>query len=236
MAAVGKALAAALDRRDELPPPESHGALDTRRQLHRRVLEWHEQRSNPWSQQGEPWAVLLSILCGRHGSGDDLARIALAQCPGPASIDGKSKRALTVRLGNDSRAREIAQRIKDAARAVQLHGWSLADVARAAELGVSESDWLAAVGLEERSLMPTTGALRVADRLLGSESSTRSESRLNLAKVVTSATDPLAVNIALANLARAICRPRSPRCGDCPANELCDSSEVTVSVTQPQAA
>ena len=236
MAAVGKALAVALDCQDETPPPESHGALDTRREIHRRVLEWHGQRSNPWSQQGEPWAVLLSILCGRHGSGDDLARIALAQCPEPDSIDGKSKRALTVGLGNDSRAREIARRIKDAARAVQLHGWSLADVARAVELGVSESDWLAAVGLEERNLMPTTSALRVADRLLGSESSTRSESRLNLAKVVTSATDPLAVNIALANLARAICRPRSPRCGDCPANELCDSSEVTVSLTQPQAA
>ena len=116
MAAVGKALAVALDCQDETPPPESHGALDTRREIHRRVLEWHEQRSNPWSQQGEPWAVLLSILCGRHGSGDDLARIALAQCPGPESIDGKRKRALTVGLGNDGRAREIAQRIKDAAR------------------------------------------------------------------------------------------------------------------------
>lgn len=141
MVAVGQALAAALDRQDELSPPESHGALDTRRELHRRVLRWQAQQSNPRSQQGEPWTVLLSILCGRHGSGDDLARVALAQCPEPESIDATSKRALTVGLGNDPRAREVAQRIKDAARAVQLHGWSVADVARAVELGTSNPDY-----------------------------------------------------------------------------------------------
>lgn len=236
MAVVGKALVAALGCQDELPPPKSQGALETRREIHRRVLEWHEQRPNPRGQQGEPWAVLLSTLCGRHGSGDDLARIALARCPEPESIDGTSMRALTVGLGNDSRAREVTQRIGDAARAIQLHGWSVADVARAVELGASEAGWLAAVGLQERNLVPTTGALRVADRLLGSESRTRSESRLNLAKIVTNATDPLAVNIALDNLARAVCRPRSPRCSGCPANELCTSSEVTVSLTQPRAA
>lgn len=84
--------------------------------------------------------------------------------------------------------------------------------------------------------MPTTGALRVADRLLGFKSRTRSESRLNLAKVVTSATDPLAVNIALDNLSHAVCRPRSPKCSDCPVNNLCESSEANVSLAQPRAA
>lgn len=117
-----------------------------------------------------------------------------------------------------------------------MHGWSVADVAQAVDLGASEADWLAAAGLQERDLVPTTGALRVADRLLGAESRTRSELRLNLAKVVTSATDPLAVNIALADLAQSVCRPRSPGCGDCPVNELCESSEVTISPTQVHAA
>ena len=178
----------------------------------------------------------MSILCGRHGSRDDLARTALAQCPKPEAIDGTSKGTLVRRLGNDTRARETARRITDAARAVQLHDWSVADVARAAEMGTTEADWLAAVGLLQRDLVPTTGALRVADRLLGTESSTRSESRLNLAKVVTSATDPLAVNIALADLAQTVCRPRSPKCSNCPVNELCESSEVAISLTQPHAA
>lgn len=236
MAAVAKALVAALENQSELPPPESHGALETRRELHRRLLEWHEQRSSPRSQQGEPWAVLLSILCGRQGAGDDLARTALAQWPKPESIDGTSRRTLAFGLGNDTRAREIASRIKDAVRAVQLHGWSVADVARSVEMGTSEADWLAAVGLQERDLVPTTGALRVADRLLDAESRTRSESRLNLAKVVTNAVDPLAVNIALADLARIVCRPRSPKCSDCPVGELCKSSDAAVSLTRPQAA
>ena len=139
-------------------------------------------------------------------------------------------------LGNDTRAREIARRITDAARAVQLHDWSVADVARAADMGATDAGWLAAVGLREHDLIPTTGALRVADRLLGAEPRTRSESRLNLAKIVTNATDPLAVNVALADLARAVCRPRSPNCSNCPVNEMCDSSEAAISLMQPQAA
>ena len=236
MEAVGKALVAALEGRDEYSPPQSHRTLQVRRQLHRRLLEWQERRSGPWSQQGRPWAVLVSILCGRQGSRDDLAATMLAQWPEPAAIDRTSKRTLAYRLGNDSRAGEIARRIKDAARAVQLHDWSVADVARAAEIGVTEADWLAAVGLQELNLVPTTGALRVADRLLGAESRTRSESRLNLAKVVTSAADPLAVSIALAVLARTVCRPRSPKCSDCPVNDLCEASEANASLKQPRVA
>lgn len=236
MAAVGKALVAALDGQTDDLPIESHQTLEVRRGLHLRLLEWHERRSSPWSQQGKPWAVLVSLLCGRQGSGDDLASEALALRPTLESIEGTSRRALAVGLGNDVRAREIAQRIKDAARAVQLHGWSVEDVARAVEMGKSEADWLVSVGLEKRDLVPTTGALRVADRLLGAESKSRSESRLNLAKVVTSAIDPLTVSIALTNLARTICRPRSPRCRDCPVNDLCASSEATASLVQPIAA
>lgn len=236
MAAVGEAVVNALDGQVDASPPESHHTLEMRRELHRRLLEWHERRSSPWSQQGKPWAVLLSILCGRQGSRDDLAVTALAQWPEPAAIDGTSERRLADGLGNDGRADEIAQRVKDAARAVQLHDWSVADVARATEIGATETDWLAAVGFQERDLVLTTGALRVADRLLGADSKTRSESRLNLAKVVTSAADPLTVSIALTDLARTVCRPRSPKCSDCPVNDLCASSRVTVSLAQRHAA
>ena len=232
MAAVGKALVAALDGQSGPSPPASHRTLDVRRELHRRLLEWHERRPGPWSQQGEPWAVLVSILCGRQGSRDDLAATALAQWPEPEVIDGTDTRTLTDKLGSNSRADEIARSIKDAARAVQLHGWSVADVARAVEIGATDADWLAAVGLQERNLVPTTGALRVADRLLGAESKTRSESRLNLAKVVTSATEPLALSIALTDLARSVCRRRSPRCSVCPVNDLCESSETNISLVQ----
>ena len=236
MAAVGKSLVAALDGQDKHSHPKTHRSLDRRRELHRRLLRWHEQRSSPWNLQGEPWSVLVSILCGRLGSRDSLAKTALGQWPDPEAVDGTSEGAVAYELGNDTRAREIARRVKDGARAVQLHGWSVADVARATEMGATQADWLAAVGLRERDLVPTTGALRVADRLLGTESSTRSESRLHLAKVVTSAAAPLAVNIALADLAQTICRPRSPRCGDCPVSGYCESSETIVSLTQPQAA
>jgi len=236
MAAVGKAVVAGLVGQGELLPLKSSRALEMRRKLHRQLLKWHEQRSSPWSEQGKPWAVLVSIVCGRLGSRDELARTALTQCPEPESIDGRSKGMLVRGLGNDTRAREIARRITDAARAVQLHDWSVADVARAADMGATDAGWLAAVGLREHDLIPTTGALRVADRLLGAEPRTRSESRLNLAKIVTNATDPLAVNVALADLARAVCRPRSPNCSNCPVNEMCDSSEAAISLMQPQAA
>ena len=234
MAAVGKALVAALDGQDKGQSPESHRALGARRELHRRLVDWHELRSGPWSQQGEPWMVLISLLCGRHGSGDDLASTALAQWPEPEAVDGRSKTKLAYQLGNDTRAREIVQRIRDAARSIQLHEWSVADVARATEIGTTDADWLAAVGLLERDLVPTTGALRVADRLLGAQPATKSESRLNLAKVLTSAADPLAVNIALTDLGHTVCRPRLPKCVDCPVNEECESSEAAVSPTQLQ--
>lgn len=236
MAAVGNALVTALDGQADDSPPESHQALEVRRDLQRRLLEWHERRSSPWSQQGKPWAVLVSILCGRQGSRDDLAVRALAQWPEPEAIDGTDKRTLTYELGNDSRASEIAQRILDAARAVQMHDWSVVDVARTAEIGTAEADWLAAVGFQERNLVSTTGALRVADRLLGADSRTRSESRLNLAKVVTSARDSLTLSVALADLARTVCRPRSPKCSDCPVNDLCGSSGATVSLAHHHAA
>ena len=236
MAAVGKALVSALDGRDKHSPPKSHPALVRRQELHRSLLEWHARRSSPWSQQGEPWAVLVSILCGRNGARDDLAETVLAQWPDPEVIDGVSEGTINGRPRNDIRTREIVRRVKDGARAVQLHGWSVGDVALATEIGAAETDWLAAVGLQERDLVPTTGALRVADRLLGSKPSTRSKSRLHLAKVVTGDVDPLKVNIALADLARAVCRPRSPNCGDCPVNASCESSETAALPTQSQAA
>ncbi|MDE0065980.1 MAG: DNA (cytosine-5-)-methyltransferase [Acidimicrobiaceae bacterium] len=241
VAAVGKALAAALDGQVDDSPTESHKTLEVRRELHRKLLDWLGQRRGPWNQQGDPWAVLVSILCGRQGSGDDMARAVLARWPEPDSMDGTSKRTLAIELGTDDGGRSTAQRIKDAGtaqrikdavRAVQSHGWSVEEVAKVVGLGPLEADWLAAVGLQERDLVPTTGALRVADRLFGSGSRTRSESRLNLAKVATSAEDPLAVNIALADLARTICRPRLPSCAECPANDLCESSELAVSSTQ----
>ena len=236
MTAVGQSVVAALIGRGDHVSLKSNRALETRRELHRHLLEWHAQRPSRWSEQGKPWEVLVSILCGRHGSRDELASTALALCPQPEAIDGTSKGTLARRLGNDARAREIARRITDAARAAQLYDWSVADVARAAEMGAADTGWLAAVGLREHDLVPTTGALRVADRLLGDEPRTRSESRLNLAKVVTSATDPLAVNVALADLARAVCRPRSPNCGNCPVNEMCESSQAPISLMRPHAA
>ena len=86
MAAVGKALVSALDSRDEHSPSKAHPALERRQGLHRRLLEWHARRSSPWTQQGEPWPVLVSILCGRYGTRDKLAKAVLAQWPDPAAI------------------------------------------------------------------------------------------------------------------------------------------------------
>lgn len=236
MAAVAKALVSALDRRDEHSPPKAHPALERRQELHRRLLEWHARRSSPWSRQGEPWPVLVSILCGRYGTRDELAKTVLAQWPGPGAINSLGETAIKGSLGNDVRTREIVRRVADGARAVQSHGWSVVDVAEATEIGPAEADWLAAVGLNERDLLPTTGVLRVADRLLGSKPGTRSKSRLHLAKVATGDVNPLTVNTALADLAQTVCRPRSPRCDDCPVNAYCKSSEATDLLTLTQAA
>lgn len=236
VAAVGEALVVALGRKGPHSISKSHDVPEWRQALHMRLLEWHGSRPTPRNQRGDPWAVLLSILCGRHGTRDDLAKTALAQWPNPEASDGVSETTIAGRLGNNARAREIARRVKSGARAVRFHGWSVEDVARATEIGATEAGWLASVGLQKSDFLPTTGALRVADRLLGVKPSTRSKSRLHLARVVTGAPDPLAVNIALADLAHAICAPRSPMCGGCPISAFCESSDMTTAAVHSEAA
>lgn len=205
----------------------SHALIGNRRRWFRdRLLAWRGHRRTAWLDIGNPWAVLVSTICGRRGHGDELAEQILREWPEPETSTpeqvGDLIRALN---GGDSVSRAV-DRCARAGRSIHHRGWGDDRWAAAADLGPSATRWVRALGLEDHAIVATAGVRRVAARFEGVENErTSAEVRLVIAQLVGAETHALHVSAAMAALAESNCRPANPRCSACPIRKLCRWSQ-----------
>ena len=221
-AAVTKSILNGLDS-----PSASHTPIrDRHRWFRDRILAWRGHRRTAWLDVGNPWAVLVSTICGRRGHCDELAEQILREWPEPRdSTPEQVGELIRILNGGDSVSR-AANRCARAARSIHHHGWDDDSWATAASLGPSAARWVRAAGLEDHDIVPTTGVRRVAARFEGlHDKRTSAEVRLVIAQLVGAETHSLRATAAIAALAESVCRPANPRCSTCPIRQHCRWSQ-----------
>ena len=221
-AAVAKSILGSLDSTTPCHTP----IRDRHRWFRNRILSWTGHRRTAWLDVGNPWAVLVSTICGRRGHGDELAEQILREWPEPQNATAEKVGDLTQTLKGGSNVPSAVGKCARAGRSIQHYGWDDDRWAAAADLRPSATRWVRALGLEDHDIVATAGVRRVAARFEGVEDErTSAEVRLVIAQLVGAETHALHVTAAMAALAENNCRPANPRCSACPISELCRWSQ-----------
>jgi A/G-specific adenine glycosylase len=187
------------------------------------LTTWYQQHGRhdlPWRSTRDRWAILVSEVMLHQTQVSRVAAVYddfLARFPTPAAMADAGPAAVIEawgRLGYPRRAR----RLHDAAVMLRDHGWpddltTLPGIGRytaAAVLAQADDVDVAAVEVNVR---------RVAERVSGTRLSERA------AEAVTARIGrPLRGRdrlLALMDVGALLCRPRDPRCGECPLRRRC---------------
>ena len=209
-----------LDALNEAPEPEGPS---WRRARTRALLTAHlaDTEQGVWARVGEPWPVLASVLCGRSGAGDELARQLLDHWPDPTAA---ADRVLPTTFPADCRTQRRADALAAAGAAVAKNGWDDEDWTATPGVGPAAARWVRVVGLGQGEVVATTGIIRVVTRLEWGRRATVSgaNARLAMAQVLGPDDDTAAtVTAGLAAVAATTCRPRRPTCQSCPLVSVC---------------
>ena len=190
----------------------------------RALLEWYDtnQRDLPWRRSADPYLVLVSeamlqqtqvtrvipafeAFIGRWPSIDDLARASTADVLAAWSGLGYNSRAL---------------RLQDAAKRIAADGWptTISGLRTLPGVGPYTAHAIASMAFGETVAAVDTNLRRVISRWVG-EPLEGSTLDAVAAEVVTEPGGKW--NQAMMDLGAAVCRPRSPRCPECPVRTWC---------------
>lgn len=204
--------------------------------LHEPILSWYarEARDLPWREPGtSPWAVLVSEVMLQQTSVkrvEPIWRQWMARWPTPDSLaesaPGDAVHAWD-RLGYPRRA----LRLHAAAVAiVQHHDGFVPDTVRdllaLPGVGTYTAAAVSAFAFGQRTTVVDTNVRRVFARVVdgvaqATPSLTRAEMDLATALLPEAAGDARTWNVAVMELGAVVCLARSPRCQDCPVQDLC---------------
>ena len=204
-------------------PHITHGSTSRRwRWFRETLLRYGRATKDPWVDVGDPWAVLVHVICGRRGKGAAIAAHILRWWPEPDDFSPIRVQQMIGQLGSSNKIGRAVDRCARAGRSVSICGWHTDQWAREATLGPLATRWVQAVGLEEYAIVPTAGVRRVAARFEGTEADrTAAEIRLVIAQLVGAIESPARITAAMASLAETICRPVDPQCEICPLQHHC---------------
>ena len=204
--------------------------------LHEPILSWYarEARDLPWREPGtSPWAVLVSEVMLQQTPVkrvEPIWRQWMARWPTPDSLaesaPGDAVHAWD-RLGYPRRA----LRLHAAAVAiVQHHDGFVPDTVRdllaLPGVGTYTAAAVSAFAFGQRTTVVDTNVRRVFARVVdgvaqATPSLTRAEMDLATALLPEAAGDARTWNVAVMELGAVVCLARSPRCQDCPVQDLC---------------
>jgi DNA (cytosine-5)-methyltransferase 1 len=196
------------------------------------LLDWHGERpaSRPWRTAANPWHVLIGELALRRAPEDLVAAMY--------------RRLVTAARSPRLVARDPAASI-EILRAIGLRSAAGSLVRIAVEVverfdGRVPGDYLAEAvrcfGFGRASVLVDASTSRICARVRGREVGKRFQLRLDLYGLAGPRGPDAAFNRALLDLGDAVCRPRSPRCGECPVLALCAHSRADAEkVAHPQA-
>lgn len=194
-----------------------------------RLAEWHKHnyRDFAWRRESQPWIVLLAELCLRR------TRAAQVDAIFPQLIDLAPNPRLALR--REKAVRSVLERLGLRWRADDIFDCAQAVVARHRGIvPVEESDLLALPGVGSYvanavrcfafgrpSALFDTNTHRITSRVTGRPHMTKWETRLRMFSLAPQEGPTKAFNLALLDLAAAVCTASSPACSLCPIADLC---------------
>lgn len=198
------------------------------------LLSWYDAhgRDLPWRHANDRWAILVSEVMLQQTPASRVVPAYerfLASYPSPDHFAEATPEDVISTWGGLGYLRR-ARYLHAAARQVRDAGWpddltSLPGVGRytaAAVRSFADGEVVAAVDVNLR---------RVLSRWVGRVLSPRQGEVIGSEQIDTSR--PADWNQAMMDLGATLCRPRQPRCGDCPVVEWCDDPGVDIAV-RPQ--
>ena len=205
----------------------------------RMLLDWYDthKRDLPWRRTCDPYAVWVSETMLQQTRVETVIPYYerfLARFPDVkslASADTEEVYALWTGLGYYSRARNL----QAAARAVVAeHGGCLPEEASALRglkgVGRYTAGALASIAFDRPEPAVDGNVVRVLARLLGVRDDTGRKPVMDrfwqIAAELARGPRPGHLNQALMELGATVCRPRSPICGACPLESLCDAARL----------
>ncbi len=199
------------------------------------LLNWYEgvRRPLPWRFTRDPWAILVSEVMLQQ---TQAARVVphyerfLSRFPTPESLaaaSGGDVIAAWSGLGYNRRALSL----QAAARVVAAEGWparleDLPGVGPYTAAAVASFAWDAQVAAVD------TNVRRVLERRDGVRRGPRALARR--AAELLPAGRAAAWNQAMMELGATVCRPRRPRCGECPLQDGCAGPDALTPVARPR--
>jgi A/G-specific adenine glycosylase len=192
------------------------------------LLAWYARvrRPLPWRFTHDPYALLVSEVMLQQ---TQAARVVpyyeafLARFPDVEALGAAAPRdVLAAWSGLGYNRRALA--LQAAARVVAERGWP-ADLTELPGVGPYTAAAVASVAWDRQEVAIDTNVRRVFERFDGAE---RGPAALTArARGVLPAGGAAAFNQAMMELGATVCRPRAPRCGDCPVRPGCAGGPVT---------
>jgi A/G-specific adenine glycosylase len=185
------------------------------------LLAWYERvrRPLPWRATRDPYALLVSEVMLQQ---TQALRVVpyyerwLARFPDPAALAGASRRdVLAVWSGLGYNRRALA--LQAAAREVAARGWP-EDLTELPGVGPYTAAAVASFAWDRQVAAVDTNVRRVLTRREGPRSPAALAAR---AAALLPPGRAAAFNQAMMELGATVCRPRGPRCGDCPVAPGC---------------
>jgi len=202
------------------------------------LLDWYEavRRPLPWRFTRDPWAILVSEVMLQQ---TQAARVVphyerfLARFPAPRALaNAPAAEAIAAWSGLGYNRRVLA--LRATAQVVAEHGWPPPE--RLEELpGVGPYTAAARGSFAWDAPMAAvdTNVRRVIERRDGRRRSPRALAR-RAAELVPEGR-AAAWNQAMMELGATVCRPRRPRCGECPLQAGCAGPDAVAPVARPRA-
>jgi DNA (cytosine-5)-methyltransferase 1 len=200
------------------------------------LLKWHGERpaSRPWRTASDPWHVLIGELALRRAPEDVVAAmyrrvISVARSPHQVARDPKVSLEALRAIG----LRKAAQAVVDIAVEVterfdgKLPEGSL-ELRSLPGVGDSLAEAVRCFGFRYRSVLVDSSTRRICTRVRGHGVGRRFQLRLDLYGLAGPIGPDAPFNRALLELGETVCRPSSPRCGECPLAELCAHMDAGV--------
>jgi A/G-specific adenine glycosylase len=195
----------------------------------RALLAWYHRsaRDLPWRHTRDPYRILVSEVMLQQ---TQAARVAghyerftaqfptvesLARAPLSEVLEAWSGLGYTVR----------ARRLRDAARIIVAEGWptTAPDLERLPGVGPYTAAAVASFAFGARAVVVDTNVRRVLSRWAGTA---LGGAALRAAADEAAEGDAASWNQAVMELGATLCRPRLPRCGECPVSAWCTDPSI----------
>lgn len=193
------------------------------------LLEWHGERpaSRPWRVTSEPWHVLIGELALRRAPVDVVGPmyrrlVSTARSPRAVARDPEASLEALRAIGLRTAAKSVVEIAVDVTD--RFDGKLPKDPLELRSLpGVGDSlaEAVRCFGFDRPAVLVDSSTSRICTRIRGHENTRRFQLRLDLYGLAGPSGPDAPFNRALLEMGEEICRPSSPRCGECPVAGLC---------------